>query len=421
MKAIPLADPSRGDAQVLSFSQVESYMLCPARWWFRYGLRVKSQPPKPLPMAWGSLVHSLVERIEVERGAGLEWSDLTDDIDAWRDEWRGEAEAAASDALNPYTSARFGDDLEELEKLWSAARWVVANYDATFAHLCEPLLLIEQPFVVRMRNARGVPRDDLYYEGIVDGLGIASDGETFVRERKTTGERKLRTFQLNLDSDLQSPGYLAALEWLGVSSQYGPPRSVSYEAIRRARPSIPKVVGKVLKDGTDKRRLSAAACDTTRGTALDVIIAEGLDYEQHSEQLDGYPGNEAFLARFTYPAPQSQVDNWRETVVAVARAMRAAQRDPRRAYCNRGWCKRFGCQFKLVCWARGQSASRSDFEDAGFLIDDEVRTPDRPYLVEHATIERLRGAGIDCTTVNDLQQLDFAHARNDDDTHDVPF
>jgi len=398
--------------QVLSYSQISTFISCPYKWLVSYVLGVTSPPPRPLPMAYGSLIHTLREELSRERTSPPEVERL---IGEWMGGWLSEAQDAADDHLSPFSDPRLLEDTSTLHELGNCARWWADTYQLMRRENPLTYIALEQPVLVRMRDSLGRPRGDLWVQAILDGLGINDFGEVELEEVKTSGERSLPKYQTKLDGDLQVPLYARILRY--VLPPNLTPRRAVYECARRAMPKRPKVVGK----GTEKQpyRLSTAKCDTDRRTAEEVIVGNGLDLNAHVGYLANLPGTEAFLARFSYDVPHAQALESERTVVQVARAMRAVRRNPLLAWRNTLQCSNWGCQYKRVCWARGRTPlTAQTYLDAGYTTRPQrtITDTEKPFLVEAGAAEQLRAAGVFCTTAQELVNHEMLYGDVPDST-----
>ena len=358
-----------GKCQVVSHSQVNTWISCPARWWYRYHLGVQPAPPTPLPMTWGSMMHEALEQLCKSGGdPAMVHQEV---VTKWMGDWAGDAREAALDPNNHYSEQRMEQDWLLATELSDTAMHALLRYPVQHLHDPIDIHANEAPFLVRMRDARGHPMAHLGYLGILDGLVEDSVGDLLLLERKTTSERHLHQYQLKLDADPQVGGYGTCMGWLsGINLN-----RILYDTVRRKRPSIPKMVGA----GTEKKpyKFSKAGCDTSIHEAtqvLDAVLRRAAQEGHHVDEptcrdyLQALPGDEAFMQRFRYTVSSHQAEAWRSTVVTVARAMRAAQRDPSLVYRNTGQCERYGCAYKALCFANTpQELVAQDFLDNGMV------------------------------------------------------
>lgn len=403
--------PPLRNLQIVTFSEVSGFIDCPAKWFIGYQFGVKPPPPTPFPLTWGSMFHEMREtlagRPDIDDTRAIEI--CADIIQAWVSRWDAESQDAINDPMNPYSEMSYQNDLEKVDELISAAQWAAMQYRQV--HVNDPLqpLLVEHPFIVRMRDRRGRPMPHLAYAGVIDGLSMDAFGQLVLDECKTTGERSLSTFQMRLDGDLQTPGYLAALKWLtGVKAD-----QVLYDVIRRGRPSPPKIVGK----GTEKQpfRYSKSASTTTFDLAHMTILqhqtenpGKSYDVQDIAEYESNLSGPDSWMGRFRYTPASHQYEQWRSTMVAVARSMRTMIRDPEAIWCNRMACSFVRtCAYKRMC-TTGTLAdmTREQFLDAGYVdaqLHEEVEGHRHAMLVEPEMVDHWRATGRTVETWTNIQ------------------
>jgi putative RecB family exonuclease len=146
------APPVSQIADVLSPSQVRSYLDCSARWWYKYGLSLPD--PKGSSLVRGIVVHRMVEIFLRAKASGA--APVADDLAGiFDDVWDETAEGA-----------RFQPD-EEIAKIKSQAAQLTRMYLDEIAPEIEPAVIAGEP-AIEMRVSGEIA--GVKVRGIVDLL-----------------------------------------------------------------------------------------------------------------------------------------------------------------------------------------------------------------------------------------------------------
>jgi CRISPR/Cas system-associated exonuclease Cas4 (RecB family) len=106
----PASEAFTGTAEVLSPSQVRSFMDCQIRWWFKYGLKVPD--PATANMALGRAVHSAIGENFAQKVDTREDLPTEGVVAIFREAWANEIEQTEfRDEENPHELAATGEAL----------------------------------------------------------------------------------------------------------------------------------------------------------------------------------------------------------------------------------------------------------------------------------------------------------------------
>ena len=315
---------------------------------------------------------------------------------------------------------------EDSAKLLNVALWAGDHFfKATRKDLEGPLVLlgVEEAFKVPMYNAAGRPMG-LTLSGVIDVLWWDPEMRAILVDDHKTVPELVGTTEKRIELDPQMSGYMHAAHHkvrtgelkpvdgselpAGAADRLGGCR---YNAIRRSMPKVPKVnkvkkndgpvqaVGRepwpditaTLRELEAEHSQSLGLVSTAQQDTTGDMYQAALDEQANMRHLpvtDDQRGmaerlsrqGDRYFARFEFWRNADERDKWRREVMAEAKLMRWAERDPSMRTRNAGACSNAGsmpCAFRAVC-VDDQPETRALYRVAG-IKHEEVGIDDQKH------------------------------------------
>jgi hypothetical protein len=385
--------------QEFTNSELGTFRTCRARHGFEYIDLLRPRLPASV-LTWGNCIH-----------AGLEAGYLGAYVEGWdgrTDSTRVERALQAGDQGVRDYYAKYLEQLDELvrdghldheraqerfedaAKLLDVALWAVGHFfEATRSDLEGPLVPLgfEVPIRVPMYNRAGRPTGKHVYAGKVDAVWWDPEARAVLIDDHKTVSELVGTTERRIALDPQMSGYMHGVLHMVKTGELEPMDgsklpagahervgSCRYNVIRRSRPKQPKI-NKVRKNdgmhmqtadlmqlelstGQPQGLVSTAAIDTTAEVYEEALVEQtGVrdlpTTDKQRELLAKLKGQgDRYFARFEFWRNAEERERWRREVLAEARLMRWAERDPEMRTRNAGACSgaaTMPCTYRAVC------------------------------------------------------------------------
>lgn len=380
---------------VVTNSETDAFLSCRKKWGFAYVERLHPIV-RARALTFGVAFHAGLRTLYAAIGttdpspidAALVAIAL--EFDRWR--------ASLVTGKNWFSAEDEDRMIGESEEDRDIARWAIRHYYDVFAGDFERFVpvAIEMPVAFALRGRVGQILPHLQYEGVIDLVVFDPEyGDLIVIDHKSTGG-SLDALDRKQELDTQLPGYLVGLReilatnrsalegelirhpnaprfaeaWAALQRSVVPTGRLSYNMIRRKRPTIPNIN----QDGT----VSVAAIDTTpelyfaalldqrepewlskgrASTKPEQVEAANLRWKnllgKQNDLLEGLRSKgETYVSRREFWRSDAELEEWRAQTFEKAREMREAERRPEMRYRNPSYCTGAmarPCAYRAIC------------------------------------------------------------------------
>lgn len=351
-----------------------SSFACPRRWAFRY-LAGLTTNDNPAPLRMGSLWHLALAAYYRSNMTMTAEQVMADVITPWKEQ-RFAAIMSITDVASREQQAE--EDSLHAALCYEMFKGYVAAWGVTDSQNWEVLAVEVQAARTIVHPTRLSPvtnsvmlgdkrkRRTWAYGGGLDMIVRNKlDGTAWLVEHKTTSESNLEQYLRKLNWDPQIRGYAWLMQkplecsdpevlWLCGDGKGVRLSGVIYNVARKKIPAVPAL----LKDG---KRLSKAACDTTRSVFMQEIARYGFNPDDYADVLDSLRGK-TFFGREAYPFTDPEIEDFGNEIGHVALDMVAEEK--KQHHCRQtSLCSAIGmspCQYMgSVCLEDGPMARRS--------------------------------------------------------------
>ena len=203
----------------ISISSLQTYLRCPAQYFYRYVMRVRDTH-RPGALAFGTAIHTALACFYTSLMKGEEISSdelVTCFADAWEEQLSGDLPVLLSDKESPGSLQDMGVEMLNC-----------FHRDAPRPHR---VVGVEEPFAVDICH----PSSDVPFPerlvGVFDAVIQQEDGSYSILEHKTAARRFTKS---RLDHDLQVTGYTLAAPLVGL-----PGASVTFQVLlKTSKPAL---------------------------------------------------------------------------------------------------------------------------------------------------------------------------------------
>jgi hypothetical protein len=350
---------------VVTTSEVQAFRDCPNKHHFRYRERLRPKV-EGKALAIGHIFHA-----GMSAGLLAGWKD----IDGLTPDQRvaNQIQAATANVAQQVfdwvakvvehdSNANYVALQEFAEDAGSMISFMLSNYfEQAKRDLATLILLeVERPFAVPVRDSVG-RKTRLEFQGVRDAVFYDPTYNAIELHEHKSVAHLPEDIAKRAEMDPQTSGYMYALIEDRAAGRLkfldGKPvpadamlGRVAYNAVRKKRPSVPKVN----KDG----KVSVAAIDT-----LPAIYEEALRVQVDARKIPVTQDQEEKLAelqargntyygRVEYQKTREEIERWRSDTLVDASRIRAANADPARrtrnpGNCNMAWS--LPCEYRSVC------------------------------------------------------------------------
>ncbi len=203
----------------LSISSIQTYLRCPAQYFYRYIMRIK-ETHRPGALAFGTAIHTAlaVFYTSIMQGQEISCDDLTTSFaDAWQNQLSGNLPVLLDDKNSP-------DSLQDK----GVGMLACFHKDAPRPYR---VVGVEEPFAVDINHPASDKPLPERLVGVFDAVIQQVDGRYNILEHKTAARRFSKT---RLNHDLQVTGYTLAAPLVGL-----PDATVTYQVLlKTTKPAL---------------------------------------------------------------------------------------------------------------------------------------------------------------------------------------